>query len=299
MNNVYFGKEGMTSTTANFYANIAKEMIQQTEERLNGVKFYQTSIAAIGSPTKQLMNQGISDISFIEDALKEVAEANAFCAWVREAIKEKEAQQLAVSRKNLPDWANEQGLEYPTEPEYPEHFDEITEKNVIDSWDINRRNKYLKLEAFASTIGKYIHPNGAYSKARIALHKAVGTPITKEGSGRDLILYYTDATVEPDIVNAKFLSLQDWYRSYEKQLNQMKAELKEEVNKQNQTLADEFQTKVDQYYADNRTFNNAINDLRNKFNKWRISENERISQLKIVIPKDLEEVFQRVKSVRQ
>ena len=27
MNNVYFGNEGMTSTTANHYANIAKEMI--------------------------------------------------------------------------------------------------------------------------------------------------------------------------------------------------------------------------------------------------------------------------------
>lgn len=40
MNNVYFSTVGLSSTEANFLANIAKEQIQRTEERLNGVKFY-------------------------------------------------------------------------------------------------------------------------------------------------------------------------------------------------------------------------------------------------------------------
>ena len=39
MNNVYFGNEGMTSTTGSHYANIAKEMIKRTEKQLYGVKF--------------------------------------------------------------------------------------------------------------------------------------------------------------------------------------------------------------------------------------------------------------------
>ena len=34
MNNVYFGNEGMTSTTANHYAIFAKEMIKRTEEKI-------------------------------------------------------------------------------------------------------------------------------------------------------------------------------------------------------------------------------------------------------------------------
>lgn len=299
MNNVYFGNEGLTSTSANFYANICKEMIQRTEERLNGVKFYQTSIAAIGSTIKQIMTEGTHDISFVEDALKEVAEANAFCAWVREAIKEKENQQDSVIHKNIEDWAKEQGLEYPECPNYPNSFDNVTGQDIVDSWDINKRFKYLKLEAFASTIGKYIHPNGTFSKARNVMHKAISNPITKEGTGRDLILYYAEGTVDPMEVDNKFLSLQDWYRSYEKELNQMKAEIKEEVNKQNQQRANDYQVLIDKYYADHRVYNNTLIDLRNKFNKWKISENERISQLKIVIPKDLNGVFQRVKSVGQ
>lgn len=67
----------------------------------------------------------------------------------------------------------------------------------------------------------------------------------------------------------------------------MKAEIKEEVNKQNQQRTNDYQVLIDKYYADHRVYNNTLIDLRNKFNKWKISENERISQLKIVIPKDL------------
>ena len=300
MNNVYFGNEGMTSTTANHYANIAKEMIKSTEKKLYGVKFYQTSISAIGSTAKQLMSQGSSDISFIDEALREIAEANSFCAWVREAIKEKEAQQLAVNRKDLYEWMKEQGIEIKKEPEYPESQSIISEEDIINTWDINKRNKYLRLEAFASTIGNYIHPGKNvknYNDARRAMHHAVNNPITKEGSGRDTVLYYSETTVDPDVVDAQFLKMQDMHRSYEKELNAMKAELKETVNNTNQQRYDAYQVKIDAYYAEQREYNAWHNEMRNKLNKWRVSETERLSKLKIVVPKDLSGIFQKVKAV--
>ena len=300
MNNVYFGNEGMTSTTANHYANIAKEMIKRTEKKLYGVKFYQTLISAIGSTEKQLMSQGSSDISFIDDALREIAEANSFCAWVREAIKEKEDQQLAVSRKDLNEWLKEQGIEIKKEPKYPDSYDNITEREVINTWDINKRNKYLRLEAYASTIGNYIHPGKAvknYNDARIAMHNAINNPITKEGSGRDTILYYVETTVEPDVVDTQFLKMQDMHRNYEKELNAMKAELMETVNNTNQQRCDEYQVKIDAYYAEERAYNAWQKEMRNKLNKWKVSETERLSKLKIVIPKDLNDIFQKVKAV--
>ena len=300
MNNVYFGNEGMTSTTANHYANIAKEMIKRTEKKLYGVKFYQTSISAIGSSERQLMSQGSSDISFIDDALREIAEANSFCAWVREAIKEKEDQQLAVSRKDLNEWLKEQGIEIKKEPKYPDSYDNITEREVINTWDINKRNKYLRLEAYASTIGNYIHPGKAvknYNDARIAMHNAINNPITKEGSGRDTILYYVETTVEPDVVDTQFLKMQDMHRNYEKELNAMKAELMETVNNTNQQRCDEYQVKIDAYYAEERAYNAWQKEMRNKLNKWKVSETERLSKLKIVVPKDLSGIFQKVKAV--
>ena len=76
----------------------------------------------------------------------------------------------------------------------------------------------------------------------------------------------------------------------------MKAEIKETVNKMNVQYANEMQAKIDQYYADDREYTNWYNEMRNKFNKWKTEEIERISQLKIVVPKDLEGIFQKVKS---
>ena len=74
MNNVYFSNEGMTSTTANFYANIAKELQNAATERLNSVRFFKTSVAVIGSREKQLMEAGNESLDFIPDDLKTIAE---------------------------------------------------------------------------------------------------------------------------------------------------------------------------------------------------------------------------------
>jgi hypothetical protein len=246
------------------------------------------------------MSQGSSDISFIDDALREIAEANSFCAWVREAIKEKEDQQLAVSRKDINEWLKEQGIEIKEEPVYPDSYDNITERDVINTWDINKRNKYLRLEAYASTIGNYIHPGKAvknYNDARLAMHNAINNPITKEGSGRDTILYYVETTIEPDVVDTQFLKMQDMHRSYEKELNAMKAELKETVNNTNQQRYNDYQVKIDAYYAEHREYKAWQNEMRNKLNKWKVSETERLSKLKIVVPKDLSGIFQKVKAV--
>jgi hypothetical protein len=300
MNNVYFGPSGITSTEGNHLCNIAKEMIKRTEKKLYGVKFYQTSISAIGSSERQLMSQGSSDISFIDDALREIAEANSFCAWVREAIKEKEAQQLAVNRKELDEWLKEQDIEIKEEPMYPMSVRIVEEQDIINTWDINKLNKYYRLGAFASAIGNYIHPGKPirnYNDARVDLHKVVNTPISVEGSGRDTILHYHMPTVTPEVVDAQFLKMQDMHRSYEKELNAMKAELKETVNNLNQQKCNTLQLKIDAYYAEHREYIAWKNEMRNKLNKWKVSETERLSKLKIVVPKDLKDIFQKVKAV--
>jgi hypothetical protein len=246
------------------------------------------------------MSQGSSDISFIDDALREIAEANSFCAWIREAIKEKEAQQFAVSHKELDEWLKEQDIEIKKEPIYPMSVRIVEEKDIINTWDINKLNKYYRLEAFASTIGNYIHPGKNvknYNDARRAMHNAINNPITKEGSGRDTILYYSEATVDPDAVDTQFLKLQDMHRSYEKELNAMKAELKETVNNMNQQRYNDHQVMIDAYYAEERAYNAWQKEMRNQLNKWKVSEMERLSKLKIVIPKDLSGIFQKVKAV--
>lgn len=117
----------------------------------------------------------------------------------------------------------------------------------------------------------------------------------KEGSGRDLILYYQDPTIEVEKVDNMFMSLQDTYRSYEKELNALKAELKEEVNKLSNTQEQEYREKMAEFKAKYDKYTSELGELRSRFNSWKTSEMERISKLKIALPKNLLDIFEEIR----
>ena len=297
MNNVYFGANGITSTEGNYLCNIAKELQQAATERLNNVKFFDTSVAVIGSSNKQLMSQGYADINFITNDLQTLSEMNAFCAWVREAIKEKENQQRIYSNYSIENWAKMRGITLPQAPQHPEEPDYITEQLVMESWNAPKRNKYLQLEAFAATYGKYVHPEGAYNKARKNALAVLNNPITKEGAGRDMILYYREPSVSIQDVESLFMKMQSQYREYEKQLNQMKAELKETVNDLTVKSHDRFKEELAVYKAKYEEYDTIMSRLRSDFITWKTNQLEAISKYKIFIPDSLESVFKTLKEM--
>lgn len=297
MNSVFFGQEGMTSTSANYYANIAKELQEAAAERLNNLRFFNASVAVIGSDNKQLMIAGNTDLNSIEEDLQTQSSMFTFCAWVREAIKVKEEMQKSVQRLDIETWAEEQGIELPIQPKYPATVEDLVTKDVIDSWDINKRTRYLRLDTFAAHYGKLIHPKGAYSNARKEAHTAVNQPIVKEGTGRDMVLYYREPSVDINEVDSKFLELQDKYRQYEKELNQMKAEIQDTINELTRRAYEEYQAKIDEWKELNKAYNSAWAELRTKYNTWKTNELERISKLKITIPDNLKATFKVIREV--
>ena len=80
------------------------------------------------------MTVGQKSLDFIKDDLEKVAAMNSFCAWVREAIKEKEGMIGKVSATMLDDWAESQGIGLPEQPKYPEALPSPTEETIIKSW---------------------------------------------------------------------------------------------------------------------------------------------------------------------
>ena len=101
MNNVYFSENGITSTEGNYLANISKELLEAANGRLANVRFFNTSVAVIGSNDRQYMSMGNTDLSFILTDLETVCNMNSFCAWIREAIKEKENQQRVINSMTM------------------------------------------------------------------------------------------------------------------------------------------------------------------------------------------------------
>lgn len=297
MTNVYFNEKGITSTEGNHLCNIAKELQQAAINRLNSVKFFDTTISVIGSNEKQLMSAGNTSLDFIEEDLQLVASLNAFCAWVREAIKEKEEQQSDVRKLTFDEWAERLFIELPTSPKHPSKPSTITEQSILDSWNIDKRNKYLELEAFASTIGKYIHPNGEYSCARERAHNAINKPISKEGSGRDTILYHTTPSISIENVDNLYMFLQSKHREYEKQLNMMKAEIKESVTKLTVENNQHYENLLEIYRKEYSDYNSKLLELRSQYNTWITKTLENISKYKIAIPNNLKETFNLLKKI--
>lgn len=297
MTNVYFNEKGITSTEGNHLCNIAKELQQAAINRLNSVKFFETTISVIGSNEKQLMSKGNESLDFIEEDLQLVASLNAFCAWVHEAIKEKERQQDNIRKLIFDEWAEQLSVELPTSPKHPSKPLVVSEQSVLDSWDINKRNKYLELEAFASTIGKYIHPNGEYSCAREKAHNAINKPISKEGSGRDTVLYHTTPSINIEDVDNLYMFLQSKHREYEKQLNMMKAEIKESVTKLTVENNQHYENLLEIYRKEYSDYNSKLLELRSQYNTWITKTLENISKYKIAIPNNLKETFNLLKKI--
>ena len=165
--------------------------------------------------------------------MEEIASMNAFCAWMREAVKAKDKKLKQVANFTFEEWCTFQGVEIPSSPSYPK---ETTEADIIAQMNIKERNRYLQLEAIAATIGKYIHPGGQFSSAREELQNRIMKPYSTDGNGKDTLIYAHTPSVNPQKVEDVFFELQKWHRQNERELNRMKFAIKKQAEKK--TLED-------------------------------------------------------------
>lgn len=277
----FFGDNGLTSTSANHIANLAKEKISQLEEQLNRISFLQVTISLIGSSEKSVIESGITEeeLNSIPDKIKEIAECKSLIAWLREAIKAKE-ELYNTERKREPEY----DLVRPTK----DHV--LTEYEYYESLPINERNRYYSLEAKAATIGKIIHPKGSYSTARKELDKRLVTPNTYEGSGRDTTIYGYLPTVDRNKVETIFFDLQNTQRNLQAELNSMKFACEQAI-KESQRESDA------KYYNELRDYNSKLEQIDAEFQKQKNENLAAIDKLKIVIPDSLMSIFNTIKSL--
>ena len=234
INEIFFGEHGLTSTSATHLANIAQETIVSHEEKLKNLNFVTTKVDIVGSPThsEKMVNIGYDEafLGQIRSILEEIAEMNAFCAWVREAVKAKDKELNAIDEMDIDVWCEENGFELAKEPIRPRR---IYENDIIAKMNVRERNEYYQLEAIAATIGKCIHKEGPLSSARKELQNKMVKPFSTEGSGHEMLIYSHVPSVEPQKVEDIFFELQKWHRSNEQQLNKIKFDIKKRLEEEN------------------------------------------------------------------
>lgn len=222
----FFGPQGLTAASANHIADMAKENYQAIEKRFSLMDFHKKTVALIGSSDETVLSYGTSKEQFagIQEDLNEVVDLKRLIAYLREAIKAKET--LAEEAGNITSEKLDRLLE-----DRPAKEPELTEREVMDSWPVKERNRYLSLETKCAVIGKFIHPDGDYSAARSLYMERMAAPKSVKENGRDTLVYTYYPNVDATEVEALFFSLQAEHRSAQAELNGMKHNIEQTIAK--------------------------------------------------------------------
>ena len=287
---IFFGKYGLTSTSANHISNLAKEFIQQQQTLLDSIKLYDTTVRLISESSSAPYSRGMNEDEFrrIPQVLNEIAEATSLIAWLREALKAKDRLKEECRRYSLEEYCKDNSLEMPVQPE---GYEEMSEDEYYGTLSIKERNRYYQLETIASVIGKFIHPNGPFGKARKDLMDKTNNPVSISGNGRDTVLFnYTPSITDNDVVEEVFFELQSQHRNAQAALNSIKFGCEKAL----QDYEAEQTARYNKEYAEYAT---AYRELNNMFQEYRLKRTKEIGNLKIIIPDSLKEIYDRISSL--
>lgn len=286
-NKVFFGESGLTSTSANHVANLAKEFITSSEEYLNSISFINCEIGLIGSDKDQTYSKGVNNLDNVEDIIKSISESKSLIAWLREAIKAKNALISDIHNFNIFNYCKLKNISCPECPQLPDY---LTAEKYYDSLPIKERNEYYSLEAEAATLGQFIHPGGNLNKQRGLLSEKLMHPIKSEGEGRDTVLYKYSPSISLAEVDDTFFKLQSKYREIQARLNGMK-HLCEVAMQQDHLQKDNA------YKAEDTKYSTKMHEIENECNIYKEEELAKVQNLKIVIPNSLESIYKKIQSL--
>lgn len=282
--NTYFGKSGLTSTSASYLANLAQEQIKSDETWFNQLRFFGETMTLLSTGVEcQSATPTIKDLSVIDATIKRDANLYWFIAYVKEAIKAKE--QAVNSLPEFSEWVQDK-----LEPS-PERSSIVTEGDVIAEFDSSKLAKYLRLQQFAALYGKLIHNRGDIASARKIAYTVANNPTHVENLATDVVIKKNELTFSLDEIDEVFNQLQATRREYDKELNKMKFEILEEVNSRNQEL--EFQ-----YREAYSAWKDKRIKLQSEYRSWYTQKVEEIQTTwKIVIPEELQSTLRYLQSL--
>lgn len=280
----YFGEKGLTSTSANYLANVGQEALARDKAILDNLRWYSETMVLLSSGKEvPMVNGNTPSLNGIKFIIDEMSEINAFCAWIREAIKTKEV--LEGEFPDFDEWkADKETVSAPARPQT------FSAADIVAEFDIKKLNEYLTLEAYAATLGKLIHQGGSISAARKQLHSVLETPNSVEKMDNDVVITRYSPILKAEEVDDWYMQLQNKYREVERQLNQIKYQIKEEVATRNRVASTQYNTEL-------RKYNSEQQQLFEEYRTEKEAYCNEIAKLKIVVPLELESTFNYLQSL--
>lgn len=278
----FLGADGLTQTSANHIANIAKEMYEGIEAKMASIRLFNRDYTlAINGQTYRVENESAKDeLSSLAESIREVSALKSLIAWLREGIKAKAALSTADAEERYIESLVKEGRE---DLESPKIESDITFETVLASMGEDTIARYYALEAKCATLGKFIHPDGAFAKARKDFFEAVKNPNAVAGKGRDAEITTLSSSFTPEEVDGEFFAPQKTYRSLQAELNRLKADVDSALDEKNRAYLDSYRAKLKDVQAARQVV--------------LLERSREVKALKIILPQGLKEIFEKVNAV--
>lgn len=294
MNKVFFAKEGLTATSANHVANIAKEYAQRISAQADTLRLYTKSARLLGDTQPSIVEAPLDTLDAIPDVIRRVAQCNDLIGWLREAINEREKGLKSVQDCNFMVWADDHNITLPEKPVAPDPVSDI-DKVGNEILNVKDRNRYIELKTKMAVYGKYIHPNGLLPMALKRVSRCLANPTEIEGEGRDMVVF--SYNVEPDTIdrlNNTFFQLQGEYRALQAEFNGIEHRFRMEAEKEYSKRLAEYKKKYAEHQEKINIFDTEMSRLQTMFVEWQQQEIKEITSLRIIIPNDLQGIYAEV-----
>ncbi len=294
----FFGENGITSTSASHIANLAKEAVRNVYAKLQSARFYTETVGLLTSDRQATVKTGWDEkiLDSLPGLLQAVSQANSLIAFLREAIKEKEKAANDVnlymdveSRERINKEFADLRLFKPIKPSYP------TEESVMQSWSIGEQEKYLSLEAEAAALGKFIHEDGYFSKARIDLMNKIQNPSKVDVNGSETVVYNYIPTVDIEEVDEMFNEFQSHYREVQAELNGMKKRIEDTIQSERLRIDSEYADAKRKYDLQEKVLSDELAAVEREEDIKKQEMLREVQNLKIVIPNRLKPIYDALK----
>ena len=285
---IFFGNQGLTKTNANHIKDLASHKLENAIAAIDNMSFINEDIAIIGNAERHTAQQGWDETALndLDGTLDYISRVKSLQAWLGEALKAKNELERKLSYLTFDAFLTFKGyiLNKPCVPS------ELTKAEWLESLNVKERNRFLHLETLCAVYGKCIHPNGAFDVARKRLQKIVNQPTLIEGQGMNTVFHHYSPSISVNKTEEKYFELQAKHREYQAEFNALQhkfelvrdAQLHEDMTHYDELL-NEYQSQKDKYLSEYAQYKKELQ--------------KKVADLKIIIPHDLESVYNEINSL--
>lgn len=282
-NSKLLSNTGLTSSEANYTANIVKELSAKINSEITQMSLFRKTLLFNG--TEKPFNKQYKVEKLDEKCLEE-GKLYALAAWLREGIKVKNLMVEYIQR----DTFDFETLQLPMHPAYNEL---PTLESIKNDLPVDELAEFIAYEAKAAHIGRKVHPGGVFETWFAQIRNM--QPIELHPTNKDYIIE-TALDVDTAALDELFFKLQQEYREAEQKVNYFKAKIQNLLNEELQKAHAENQKIMTAYNVELEKIKKENEIIASKIEAARSAKLKDVSELKIIIPHALQSTLEFVQT---